>query len=132
MSHAFQVNLLRAEINYHERKIKKMEARVEELEKKVFSDFGFTELTSIKVRTFIKRSLDNYVYSTRLINFCKLKNLGLIISDSHNSKAIYNDTIAIFIEDDLSLLAIGLCCSFSLTTLILKMFRWNLKVYSHI
>ena len=103
MSHAFQVNLLRAEINYHKRKIKNLEARIEVLEKSVFSDFGFTYLTSIKVRAFIKRSLDNYVYSTRLIHFRKLENLGLIIFDSHNSKAIYNDTNVIFTEDELSL-----------------------------
>ena len=112
MSCTFQVNLLRAEINYNKRKIKILEARIEELEKSVFSDFGFTYLTSIKVRAFIKRSLDNYVYSIRLIHFRKLENLRLIISDSHNSKAIYNDTNVIFTEDELSLLAKGLRYSF--------------------
>ena len=112
MSHTFQVNLLRVEINNHKRKIKNLEARKEELEKSVFSDFVFTYLTSIKVRAFIKRSLDNYVYSICLIHFRKLENLGLIISDSHNSKAIYNDTNVIFTEDELSLLAKGLRYSF--------------------
>ena len=38
--------------------------------------------------------------------------IGLVISDSHNSKAIYNDTNVIFTEDELSLLAKGLRYSF--------------------
>ena len=111
-SRTFQINILRAEINYHKRRIRNLEERAIELEKNLFTDFNLSWFTSLKVKAFIKRTLDNFICSTRNTHLRKLKNLGLIISENHNDKAIYNDTNIIFTEEELNLLSKGLRYSF--------------------
>ena len=78
----------------------------------VFTDFNLSWFTSLKVKTFIKRTLDNFICSTRSTHLRKLKNLDLIISENHNDKAIYNDANIIFTEEELNLLSKGLRYSF--------------------
>ena len=87
------------------------------------TDFLMKALTFVfrlRVKAFIKKSVDNFRLSCTETHNRKLKNLGLNISHNKNDAAIFNDTSVNFDEDELELLSMGLKHSFFPTSVNIK------------
>ena len=78
LAQRFRTNLLRAEINFHHRRVRQLEVQIKSLEDSLFSTA--TWLFRIRIRAYIKKSVDNFIQSRQLIHKQKLINLGLNIS----------------------------------------------------
>ena len=72
----------------------------------------FTFFSKARIRAFIKKSLDNYIFSVECTHNRKLSDLGLHNTDDINNSAIYNDTDVIFSKDEIRLLSKGLKFSY--------------------
>lgn len=93
----------------HHRKMKTLRRQISDLEASVYgfgSDFSF--FTKVRIKAFLKKSLDNYIFSVKATHSRKLSDLGLHSTDNVNDSAIYNDTDIIFSEDEIKLLSKGL------------------------
>ena len=113
LANTFRNNILRTEINFHQRKMKTLRSRIELLEQDVYgSALGFTFFTKARIRAFIDKSIDNYIFSVNRVHKRKLHNLGFHCSDSSKNSAIFNDTDIIFSEKEIELLSKGLQYSY--------------------
>ena len=118
LAQRFRVNILRAEIRCHQRRVKQLEKSIKELEDILFPQLSF--VFRLRVKAFIKKSVDNFRLSCTETHNRKLKNLGLNISHNKNDAAIFNDTSVNFDEDELELLSMGLKHSFFPTSVNIK------------
>ena len=106
LAQRFRTNLLRTEIKFHHRRIAQLTTQIESLEQTLFS--SVTWLFGVRIRAFMKKSVENYSHSCIQTHRQKLKNLGLTISFEKNEAAIFNDTTVSFEEDEIELLSLGL------------------------
>ena len=118
LAQRFRVNILRAEIKYHQRRIQQLEKSIKELEDILFPQLSF--IFRLRVKAFIKKSVDNFQLSCTEAHNRKLKNLGLNISHDRNDSAIFNDTNVSFDDDEIELLSMGLKHSFFPTSVNIK------------
>ena len=118
LAQKFRTNLLRTEIKFHHRRIAQLTTQIISLEQTLFS--SVTWLFGIRIRAFMKKSIDNYLHSCIENHRKKLKNLGLDISFEKNEAAIFNDTTIRFDEDEIELLSLGLKHSYFPASLDLK------------
>ena len=72
LAQRFRTNLLRTEIKFHHRRIHQLETQIKALEDPLYSTV--TWLFNIRIRAFIKKSIDNYIQSCRQIHQQKLTN----------------------------------------------------------
>ena len=115
LAQRFRTNLLRTEIKFHHRRIHQLETQIKALEDPLYSTV--TWLFNIRIRAFIKKSIDNYIQSCKQIHQQKLTNLGLNISFDKNESAIFNDTRVTLSQDEIELLSMGLKHAFFPTSI---------------
>ena len=113
MANTFRNNILRTELRLHHRKMNTLHRQIEDMESSIYGFQSiFTFFSKARIRAFIKKSLDNYIFSVKCTHNRKLSDLGLHNRDDINDSAIYNDTDVIFSEDEISLLSKGLKFSY--------------------
>ena len=113
-----RTNLLRAEIKFHQRKIANLTRQLSVLESDLFA--SVTWLFRIRIKAFIKLSVDNFIQSCNTTHRRKLADLGLNLSSEENEAAIFNDTKVILDQDEKELLSLGLKHSFFPTKIDIK------------
>ena len=93
-------------LRLHHCKMKTLHRQIEDMESSIYGFPSiFTFFSKARIRAFIKKSLDNYIFSVKCTHNRKLSDLGLHNTDDINDSAIYNDTDVIFSEDEISLLS---------------------------
>ena len=102
---SFRNHLLLSELNYHRRNVHtaQLTQDISNLEAKIYGN-AFFFLTKIRIKAFIKKLIDNYIYRIQQIHKRKLSDLGLHNSHSINDSAIFNDTRVLFTEEELNLI----------------------------
>ena len=105
-SNRLKTNIIRAEIKYNLRQIASLNKTISDLESALFGTVSYFH--SIWIKCFFKEILAKYFSTVTNTHNRKLKNLGLHITTSTNTSAVFNMSKIELLESELKLLSKGL------------------------